>query len=432
MLDFLGCESLDQLFDTVAEPLRFNGSLKLDKAYSEPDLLTKMTEISNENHTVDELVCFAGGGAYDHDIPAVTKALASRSEFVTAYTPYQPEVSQGILQALFEFQTFISRITGLDVANSSLYDGATALTEAVNMAASFTKRSVLFISDGINPAWREVLTTFTRGTSLTIVNFPLKDGITDWEASPPGYSESEQPPAGLVVGYPNYLGCLEELSVARKIATSLGAALIVAFDPIAMGILKTPGEWGGDIAVAEGQSLGIPLSFGGPYLGLIACKAQYMRYLPGRIVGQSKDVYGKKAYVTTLRAREQDIRREKASSNICTNQTLMAITAAIQLSWLGTVGFKELALRCAAAAKYTKQLLLNIHGVEPMVSSPTFREFALKVPLDPELLLERLIGEGFLGGIPLGKEGILIALTEKRTRGEIDAFAQAFEKALKR
>ena len=337
-----------------------------------------------------------------------------------------------MLQALFEFQTMVARLAGVGVANASLYDGASATVEAVNLATSSSGRPSVWISQGVHPHWRQVVTTFAAGEGRDVVEIPLEDGLTAWPDGRNGVG-------AVVAAYPNYLGCLEDLARARRVADDAGAPLVVAFDPVAAGLLRSPGSWGADVVVGEGQAFGTTLNFGGPYLGLFACTEEHVRRLPGRLVGETVDTEGRTSYVTTLRTREQDIRRERASSNVCTNQTLMAVTAAIQLGWLGTSGLTEVALRCARGARYCRQALLAIEGVEPLVSAPVLREFAIRAPVEGEVLVERLAEEGFLAGVPLGPGleasgcdgGLLVAVTERRTRDEIDAFAAAFEKAVR-
>lgn len=433
MLAFLGLGSLDDLFEQVPEALRLAGGLDLPSGVPEPDALAHLRGLAGANRAVgQDLVCFAGGGAYDHEVPPVTRALASRSEFVTSYTPYQPEVAQGVLQAVFEFQTMLSRLAGVPIANASLYDGAAAVVEAVNLGVAATGRDAVLVSAGVNPSWRAVLGTFAVGPGHRIVDVPLRDGTTDWSRRGP------DTPGVVVVGYPNYLGCLEDVAAARQLCDQTGALLVVAFDPVAAGVLRSPGDWGADVVVGEGQPFGMPLSFGGPYLGLFACTEAHVRRLPGRLVGETVDAEGRRAYVTTLRAREQDIRRERATSNVCTNQTLMAVTAAIQLGWLGPQGLAEVALRCARGTHYCRRQLASVPGVEPLATTPVLREFAVRVPLEPEVLIERMAEEGFLAGLPLGEPqvaapggGLLVAVTERRTRAEIDAYVAAMDKAVR-
>ncbi len=433
MLAFLGLSDLDELYAVVPAAIRHAG-LDLPQGMSEADVVESLGAIGEHNlATGAGAVCFAGGGAYDHEVPAVVRALAGRSEFVTAYTPYQPEVAQGVLQALFEYQTMVARLAGLEIANASLYDGAAALVEAGNLAVAETDNQRVLCSQGVNPRWLQVLRTFAKGTGHEIELVPLRDGTTD-------FGQVSGAPAGaIVVGYPNYLGALEDLDAAAATARRTGALLIVCQDPISAALCLSPGSHGADVVVGEGQALGSPLGFGGPYLGLFCCKLAYVRRLPGRLVGETVDVDGRRAYVTTLRAREQDIRREKASSNVCTNQTLMAVTAALQLGWLGTEGLVEVALSCARGTRYCFDSLIAIDGVEPAAVAPFVREFALRTPLDAEIAVERLLDEGYLAGIALreGFEGsdlegaLLVAVTEKRTKAEIDGFAAAFEKAIR-
>ncbi len=431
MLRFLGLASLDELFAVVPEALRLAGGLDIAQGASEFDVLDEMARLAAVNDACGpDLVCFAGAGAYDHELPSAVQRTAFRSEFVTAYTPYQPEVAQGVLQVLFEYQTLIARLTGLDVANASLYDGATACVEAVNLAVAATGRSTVWVSQGVHPNWRATMATYARGTGHHLVEQPLLDGVTQW---PTDAGEVEAPGA-VVLQYPNFLGCIEDVAEARRTADLHGALLVVAFDPVAAGMLRTPGSLGADVVVGEGQPFGTPLSFGGPYLGLLAVRQEHVRRIPGRLVGETLDVEGRRAYVTTLRTREQDIRREKASSNICTNQTLIAVCCAIQLSWLGTSGLRQVALRSARATRATREAVLAIDGIDPVANAPTFREFAVRLPLPAETVVERMAEHGYLAGAPLAGEygpGLLIAATERRTAAQIDGYASALEKVIR-
>ncbi len=429
MLASIGLSSVDELFSAVPEALRLaSGGLAIEPGLSEFDALGRIEALAARNRAVGrELVCFAGGGAYDHDVPAVVRRLAFRSEFVTSYTPYQAEVAQGVLQALFEYQTLICRLTGMDVANASLYDAASACVEAVNLAVAATGRSTVWVSRGVNPNWREVMATYARGTGHRLVDVALVDGRTAWPTEAAGGE-----PGAVVVQYPNYLGAIEDLEAARR----AGATLIVAVDPVALGLLRPPSDFGADVVVGEGQPFGTPLSFGGPYLGVFACRREHVRRLPGRLVGETVDAEGRRAYVTTLRTREQDIRREKASSNVCTNQTLIAVACTVQLAWLGTAGLRELALQCARGTRYAQEALLRIDGVAAASGAPTLREFALRTPVTGEVIVERMAEEGFLAGVALGPDSgydadLLVAVTEKRTRDEIDAYVAAFEKVVR-
>ncbi|MDP9452158.1 MAG: aminomethyl-transferring glycine dehydrogenase subunit GcvPA [Actinomycetota bacterium] len=454
MLGFLGLSSVDELFSVVPAALRLAGRpdpsgrrrfLDLPDGAAEPDVLAEMERLAGANLACagpgvgagHGLVCFAGGGAYDHEVPEAVRALASRSEYVTAYTPYQPEVAQGVLQALFEYQTMVARLAGLAVANASLYDGASACVEAANLATAVTGRPGVWLSLGVHPHWRATMATLAAGSGVELVDVPLDDGVTAWpQVAPDGVSPDA--PGALVVAYPNHLGCLEDLGLARRVADTTGALLVVALDPVAAGLLRPPGEWGADVVVGEGQPLGTPLSFGGPYLGLFSCRLEHVRRLPGRLVGETVDTEGRRAYVSTLRTREQDIRRERASSNVCTNQTLIAVACGVQLAWLGTSGLRELALRCARATRYTRESLLALDGVEPLVGAPTLREFALRLPADPAVVVERMLEDGFLAGIALDADGggghgpgLLVAATERRTRSQIDAYVAAMDKVIR-
>lgn len=439
MLGFLGMESMEQLFAHIPAAVRLSGGLDLARGMSEPDVGAVFAHYTNANGAqATEMTCFAGAGAYDHEIPAVVKMLSGRSEFVTAYTPYQPEVAQGVLQAIFEFQTLVARLSGLPIANASLYDGATAMVEALNMASGTTGRSKMIISSGVHPHWRAVVRTFAQGTGHEIIEVPLRDGLTDWA------SVDVTGAAAVVAAYPNYLGVMEDMTAAKQLAQGHDALFILGADPIAAGVLKSAGQWGADVFVGEGQPFGTALSFGGPYLGLFACSTEQLRRLPGRIVGETVDSNDRRSFVTTLRAREQDIRREKATSNVCTNQTLMAVTAAIQLGWLGTYGLREVAMRCAQGAHFLYDELTAVNGVTPVSTQPFFREFALRVPKKATKVLSRLAGDGILGGLALssliakddrsvnGDSGriILITVTERRTRREIDRYVASFRKAV--
>jgi glycine dehydrogenase subunit 1 len=439
MLGFLGMDSLEQLFAHIPSAIRLSQGLDLPAGVSEPDVAANFVKFTDANRAqASQMLCFAGAGAYDHEVPAVVKMLSGRSEFVTAYTPYQPEVAQGVLQAIFEYQTLVSRLSGLPVANASLYDAATSMVEALNMASGATGRQKMVISAGVHPHWRGVVRTFARGTGHEIVEVPLKDGLTDWA------SVDCVGAAAIVASYPNYLGVMEDMSEAKKLAQANDALLVLGADPVAAGVLKTAGQWGADVFVGEGQAFGTPLAYGGPYLGLFACTSELIRRLPGRIVGETVDSNDRRAFVTTLRAREQDIRREKATSNVCTNQTLMAVTAAIQLGWLGTYGLREVATRCAQAAHFLFDEVTKIKGVETVSSQPFFREFAYRVPKKASKVLSRMADHGILGGLSIaalngdGPAGaieehdhvILVTATERRTRSEIELYVEMLAKAV--
>jgi glycine dehydrogenase subunit 1 len=439
MLTFLGMKSLDDLFAHIPSAVRLAGGLEIDPGLSEPDVAAIFAGYTRANAAkTTSMTCFAGGGAYDHEVPPVVKMLSNRSEFVTAYTPYQPEVAQGVLQAIFEYQTLVSRLSGLPIPNASLYDAATALVEALNMASGATHRQKMIISSGVHPHWRQVARTFAKGTGHEIVEVPLRDGLTDWS------SVDARGAAAIVAAYPNYLGVLEDLSEAKSLAVDNDALFVVGADPVAAGVLKTAGQWGADVFVGEGQAFGTPLSFGGPYVGLFACSEAQTRRLPGRIVGETVDSSGRRAFVTTLRAREQDIRREKATSNVCTNQTLMAVAAAIQLGWLGTYGLREVATRCAQGAHYLYDELLGVDGVEALTSQPFFREFAIRVSKPAKEVVSLMAERDVLAGLSVAQltngpdpsvddvqRVLLVTVTERRTRDEIDQYVDAMREVLK-
>ena len=427
MLAALGLSSLDELFGEIPADVRLDGPLNIPDGVSEMELIHDMRTLAAGNRSADQLVCFAGGGAYDHYIPSVVWALAGRSEFYTSYTPYQPELSQGVLQTLFEFQSMICELTGLEVSNASLYDGATALVEAVNMARGHGRERVL-VSGAVDPRLVDTLRAYGRGAGYEPEVFPVSHGRG-------GDPDVGPDVAAVVVQHPNVYGALEPVRDLFGRAHDGGARAIQVFDPLSLGVLAPPGELGADIAVAEGQTLGNHLNYGGPYLGLIAARLDDVRRMPGRIVGETLDVDGKTGYVLTLQAREQHIRREKANSNICTNQTLMAVAATVYLGWLGPAGLAELGRQCASKAAYAAGLLTAVDGVELLhPDAPFFKEFTLRLHSPAAQVRDALVDRGFLAGIPLADaEGraLAVAVTEKRSRDEIDRFADAFADVLK-
>jgi glycine dehydrogenase subunit 1 len=426
MLEAIGLSSLDDLFAQIPADVRLDRALELPLGVSEMEIAADLGAKAARDRDLDDLVCFAGAGAYDHYIPSVVWALAGRSEFSTAYTPYQPELSQGVLQALFEFQSMVCELTGLEVSNASLYDGATALVEAVHMARSGERRRVL-VSEGVDPRFVETLRTYGRGAGYQPEVFPAEDGRG-------GRPEVTEDVAAVIVQHPNVLGILEPASDLFSVARDGGAKAIQVFDPLSLGVLAPPGELGADIAVGEGQPLGNHLAFGGPYLGLMAARMSDVRKMPGRIVGETVDLEGSPGYVLTLQAREQHIRREKATSNICTNQTLMAIAATVYLAWLGPEGLAELGRHCAAKAAYAADRLVDVPGVSLLhPDAPFFKEFALRLPRPAVRVVSALIEHGYLGGVPFGAAGedvLLVAVTERRTREEIDGLASAMKEVL--
>ncbi len=426
MLAAVGLSSLDGLFEQIPRSVRLGEPLGLPEGVSELEIVEDLRELSGRSRNLDDLVCFAGAGAYDHYIPSVVWALAGRSEFSTSYTPYQPELSQGVLQVLFEFQSMVCELTGLEVSNASLYDGATALVEAVNMARVGGRGRVL-VSEGVDPRLVDTLRTYGKGSGYEPEVFASEEG----RGGSPVVGDDV---AAVVVQHPNVLGILEPASDLFAAAREGGAKAIQVFDPLSLGVLAPPGELGADIAVAEGQSLGNHLAFGGPYLGLIATRMADVRRLPGRIVGGTVDMDGAPGYVLTLQAREQHIRREKANSNICTNQTLMAIAATIYLGWLGPEGLDELGRQCAAKASYTASKLTELRGVSLLhPEAPFFKEFALRLPKPADQVVEALVEHGYVGGVAFstaGEDVLLVAVTERRTRQQIDGFVTAMESVI--
>lgn len=427
MLARIGVASVDELFAALPEELRLKRALDLPPALSELELTGHVQQLAGENDDVRRKVCFLGGGAYDHFIPAVIDSLASRGEFYTSYTPYQPEVSQGTLQAMFEYQTLICQLTGMDVSNASLYDGGSAAAEAVLLAMSVTSRhGKVVVLESVHPHYRQILGTYLANLGTELVTVPAPGGWAD-PAAVAAVLDAQT--ACVLVQHPNFFGCLEEVVALAEAAHRAGALVVQVFDPISLGLLKRPAELGADVAVAEGQSLGIPLSFGGPYLGIMACKEAFVRRMPGRIAGQTVDRRGRRCWVLTLQTREQHIRREKATSNICTNQGLMALRAAIYLALAGPQGLAEVAGLCARKAAYARQQLAG-GRLSCAFDRPCFKEFVLR---DREGRVEELLAQacqaGFLAGLPLGRwypeldDCFLVAVTEKRTRAEIDALA---------
>lgn len=403
MLETLGLESLDDLFEPIPPALRSRGLAREDVPgpASEPEVLSILRDLADAN-TAARLVCFAGGGAYDEYVPASVAEIANRPEFKTSYTPYQPEVSQGVLQALFEYQSMVCRLFGMDVANASVYDGASAVVEAANMAVRITGKEAIAVSKGLNPRYRAVLKTVASGRGHRIVEIGLDSfrTIPDIERveSDEGIKAGL---AGVIFQHPNYFGILERVDELVRSAHESGALAVAVVDPISCGLLKRPGDYGADIVVAEGQPLGNRLNFGGPYLGVLATREQYLRDLPGRIAGMTVDADGKRCFALALQGREQHIRREKAASNICTNQTLNAIAAAAYMAWLGPRGLRKVAEDCCRKAHYLATQLAAIPGFRLLTDASFFREFPISVPLGAQEFLRQMAGEGFLAGVPL-------------------------------
>ncbi|MEW8958788.1 MAG: aminomethyl-transferring glycine dehydrogenase subunit GcvPA [Moorella sp. (in: firmicutes)] len=425
MLAACGADRMEELFNDIPSAVRLGRELNLPRPMAEGEVLRHMEELAGKNK---RLVSFLGAGAYEHFIPSVVKHLISRPEFYTAYTPYQPEISQGTLQAIFEFQSLICLLTGMEVATASHYDGATATAEAALVACNATRRGKILVSRAVNPQYRDVLATYTRGQGVELLEIPLAEGCTDLAALE---RMAGKEVAGVILQNPNFFGQIEPMAAATELAHKGGALSIAVVEPISLGLLAAPGEYGADLAVGEGQGLGNPLNFGGPYLGFIAAREKLVRRLPGRIVGQTTDVEGRRAFVLTLQAREQHIRREKATSNICSNEALCALAATVYLASLGREGLKEVARQCLLKAHYAFAKLTSLPGVTPIFNGPFFCEFAIKTKQSPQEVAQKLMAKGFAAGFDLSPfypefaGAMLFAVTEVRTREEIDALAAA-------
>ncbi|MFA5199795.1 MAG: aminomethyl-transferring glycine dehydrogenase subunit GcvPA [Candidatus Omnitrophota bacterium] len=429
MLEAIGVTSIDGLFNIPSglKPKSFD----IAPGKSEFEVSEILRKLSLKNAI--GLVNFVGAGFYDHFIPAAVDSITSRSEFYTAYTPYQPECSQGWLQAIYEYQSIICRLTGLDVSNASLYDGGTAIFEAMMMAIRQTGRHKIIVDSGVNLIYRTMLYTYTLNLSIEFVEIPVIHGQSSREVL---FKCLDDKTAAVIFQNPNFFGAIDDYSDAVKEVHKSGALAIASVYPVSLGILKTPGEMGFDIATGEGQSLGIPLSFGGPYLGFMAVKDELIRQMPGRIVGATVDSDGKRGFVLTLQTREQHIRRHRATSNICSNEALCALRAAVFVSLLGRNGFRQLAEQNYQRAEFVKERLSKIGGVEVKRSSPTFNEFTVLLPKNADEVVRVMIEKGFAAGFPLGRfykgmdNYLLIAVTEKRTEEEILSFTDCLKKVL--
>ncbi len=434
MLSRIGVGSVEDLFANIPAPLRFQGSLNIPPSLTEIELTAHIQALSAKNQSASDAVCFLGGGAYDHFVPSVVDAVAGRSEFYTTYTPYQAEASQGTLQVVYEYQTLMAQLTGMDVANASLYEGGSAVAEAVLMALGITGRAgEVLVAESVHPEYRQTLATYARNLKCRVRTMPTLDGFLDPDDVAKAVNDST---VAVVAQSPNFFGHLEEMKAIGEAAHKAGSIFIDVFDPVALGLLATPADHEADIAVAEGQGLGIPLGFGGPYLGILACRNEFVRKIPGRLVGETTDRHGQRCWVLTLQTREQHIRREKATSNICTNQGLFALRAAVHLTALGPAGLRETAELCLRKAHYAAERLCQIPGVKRKFDRPFFKEFTLSMPGDLPGLLARLRERGYHAGLPTGRwypayaDGLTVAVTERRTKAEIDGLAGAVESAL--
>ncbi len=429
MLAAIGAGATQELFADIPSGLRLAGRLDLPEALAEPDLVRHLQALAKKNASFADYACFLGAGAYDHYQPSVVDHIIGRSEFYTAYTQYQPEIAQGYLQALWEYQSMICAITGLDVANASLYDGGTALAEAAMMACGATGRSEIVVGRTVHPGYRAVLATYGIDRDYRITEAGFEGGVTDLAALERLVTPAT---AAVIVQTPNFFGCLEDLQAAADLAHRQGALLVAAVDPISLGILEAPGLLGADIVVGEGQPLGLPVSFGGPYLGFFAAGEKLMRKMPGRIVGRTADFEGTGGFVLTLQAREQHIRREKANSNICSNEALCALAAAVYLSAVGPEGFRQVAELCLRKAHYAYDALVG-GKCRPVFAAPFFKEFVVRPPAPASVVNQALLADKIIGGLDLGPhypelDGcLLIAVTEKRTKEEIDRLVKGME-----
>jgi glycine dehydrogenase subunit 1 len=430
MLAVIGVDSIADLFAVIPSELRAR-SFELPDGMSEFEMLAGMERLAWQNRR--DIVPFIGGGSYDHIIPAVVDHLAGRAEFATAYTPYQPECSQGTLQALYEYQTAICRLTGMDASNASLYDGGTALAEAALMALRITGRKKILMDAAVNPFSRQIVRTYLANLAVEIIEVSAVQGVTYRQQF---LTALDDETAAIVLQNPSFFGGVDDYGDLAAAARGRGALTIVSVYPLSLGLLKTPGEMGADLAVGDGQSLGNPLCFGGPSFGFLAVRKEHIRNLPGRIVGETVDKDGRRGFVLTLQAREQHIRRQKATSNICSNQSLCAVRGLIFLATLGREGFAELARLNYDKAQYAKGLFGSIRGVSLVTAGPTFNEFTLSLPKDAATVCERLLAAGTAAGVPLGRwypgmeSCLVVTVTEKRTRVEIDSLAARLEEVL--
>ncbi len=431
MLDVIGVEGFDDLLTPIPEGVRLKGELDLPLPASELELVKEFKGFAARNSAAD-LVCFRGAGAYDHYIPSAIDNILTRSEFFTAYTPYQAEVSQGTLQSIFEYQTMIARLTGCNAANACMYDGSSAVAEAALMTVRATRKKRILVSGALNPRTIDVIHTYMDNGDFEINEVPFGiDGLIDLEAAE---QLAEGGVAALVLQYPNYFGSIEDVQAAADLIHRHNGLLVVAADPIALGVIEAPGRLGADVVVGEGQPMGVALSYGGPYVGFMATNAKLLRKMPGRIVGRTEDRAGNPGYVLTLQTREQHIRRTKATSNICSNQALMALANVIYLTLTGETGFVEVAKQCWHKSHYLNKRLLEIDGITDVFDAPFCREFVINLPVSAEDAVVAMEEKGFLAGLPipgLGEGAMMLTVTEKRTREEIDGFVEALNHYIK-
>ncbi|MDX6627285.1 MAG: glycine dehydrogenase subunit 1 [Solirubrobacterales bacterium] len=434
MLAAIGVADAADLFEQIPEPLRLGRPLELPDGLSEAEVFERLAALAARNEDAESQVCFVGAGMYDHYVPAIVDAITSRSEFLTPYTPYQPEISQGGLQVMFEFQTAMSELTGLPVSNAGLYEGPSSVASAAYLAmGALPGRRHFVVSRGLHPHSRETLETYSAGFGSEVVEVGLEGGLTDTAALAAAVDGET---AAVILQSPNFLGAVEDLEALGAAAKQHGALLVVACDPMTLGILKPPGECGADIALGEGQPLGNRLDFGGPSFGFFCATEEQIRRMPGRIAGETEDVDGRRGFVLALQTREQHIRREKATNNICTAQALNALGAMIHLAWLGRRGFRELGELLVQRTAYARQRLAAVEGVELLHEAPVVREFAVRLDAPVGAVLDRCAERGIAAGYPLGREypehpdGLLVAITERRSRAQIDELAEALGAAI--
>jgi len=431
MLRAIGVDSVEALFADIPAAVRLRRPLDLPPALSDPEATAHLRALAGRNLHCDAAACFLGAGAYDHYVPSVVWALAGRGEFLTAYTPYQAELMQGELQAGYEYQSMLCELTGMDVANASMYDGASATAEAAVMARDLTKRGEVVVSTSVHPEYRQVLHTYTRPLGIAVTEVPHRGGVADLDRLAEAVSDRT---AALVIQHPNFFGCLEDGRALAELAHRRGALLVCAIaEPLSLGILKPPGAWGADIVAGEGQPLGNHLNFGGPYLGMMATRQEFVRRVPGRLVGATVDAEGRRGFVLTLQTREQHIRREKATSNICTNEALLALAAAVYMAALGRQGLRRVAELNLYKAAYAREAIAALPGYRMAFDAPTFHEFVVRTPVPPAEVNRRLRRDRILGGLPLAgrypdlQDGWLLCVTEQRTREEIDRLVALLE-----
>jgi glycine dehydrogenase subunit 1 len=433
MLEAIGVDSVAELFEQVPESVRLGRPLKLPAGLGEAEVYERLAALAARNADAEEQVCFLGAGMYDHYVPAIVDAITQRSEFLTPYTPYQPEISQGGLQAMFEFQTAMSELTGLPVSNAGLYEGPSSVASAAYLAMGATGRRRFVVSRGLHPHSRETLATYSVGYGAEVAEVGLEDGATDPIALAAAVDGET---AAVFLQSPNFLGAIEDVEALGAAAKEHGALLVVAVDPMTLGVLRPPGEQGADIALGEGQPLGNRLDFGGPSLGFFCGTEELIRRMPGRIAGETDDVDGRRGFVLALQTREQHIRREKATHNICTAQALNALAAMVHIAWLGREGFRELGELLVRRTAYARERLAAVEGVEPLHTSPVAREFAVRLAAPVDRVLDRCAERGIAAGYPLGRDypehgdGLLVAITERRTRAQIDDLADALGAAI--